>query len=1057
MRMIETPKHSSILYKRIPGAALAALLVAQTLLAPLSASAAGERAADIPSLPPIAAAAPQQAIPGAVEAPAVPNVSAAGGPSATAAAPEANPAGAAVEAAGQAFQGVAADDAPIDATLQTLARRFDNAASQGDSASLDDWMGLEAQKAHEWMFANISAPGTLPGTVLAAQDHSNPEYDLGYHWVRDAGLVMKVVANLHRQAVVAYKQARTEEDKRKFAERRDFYFNRLMEFANASRIHQTNGSLSDLGEPKHRADGSAFKDPWGRPQNDSPAARALALITFANTLLMEGRRDIVQGLLYKPELPARTVIKADLEYVAHHFSEKSFDAWEEVYVDNGGSHFYNAMVQRRAMLEGAELARKVGDAGRDGKSGAVARYEQAAADLTKLIERHWNKDLGLVVTSIKGNSQPGADGGKNYKDSHLDSIVEIAAVRGNMRDGFFGPTDDRMQATLHKAKQRFKEIYKINQLPNVPGVAIGRYPEDELFGGNAWVISTLGFGEFYSDAARDYTDSGRIAVTELNLPFFQDLKTASADKLHAGMTIHRKDAMFVELISGLKAAAEAQVARVRYHTDRNDGSWSEEIDRNTGLKRSAEKLTWNSAAYLRLLDNLLVAKTIDPTILRQPKLGQPITRAVEKIHFAIEGAGDVVRLYIGPALEALVKNNPDREIKATFIDNSAYWRNDPVRVKKMEAVIAYIKSWGGEYLDVAGMTPEQADEARRALNAHVIDIENPDVAHVGTTIDWLNRYGGAGPQILVDKPLSNNVEEAFMLLGALVDKPGQVHGIDHFLAMALPTPEQRKRLDEHLGGGLAKQNFYLVENHSAGDPLYKTGIDDDGAIEREGRTNALKNGLVLDLLSHGLPMVAKEGDINSVEVKWVRAAQYKGAGGDPEAKPGIPATSETFAEVGFTFHDKQGHIVKGTATIGKGLRGVKALGPQFDHQVFALEEVGLNGNRVVYNMRPQGDGAGKAHLYDSQGNEVGSYDLPTANPYYRVFESLIDGVSTTNGIVFPVETAQKFLEIMDRIRIPIRRQKDLATYNGGMRGGRQADYVEDVQGGLIWGHRPADW
>ena len=924
-------------------------------------------------------------------------------------------------------------------------------------------MGLEAQRAHQWMFDNVSAPGTLPGTVLAAQDHSNPQYDLGYHWVRDAGLVMKVVANLHRQAVIAYKQAKTEEDKRKFAEKRDFYFNRLMEFANASRIHQTNGSLSDLGEPKHNADGSAFKDPWGRPQNDSPAARALALITFANTLLMEGRRDIVQGLLYKPELPARTVIKADLEYVAHHYGEKSFDAWEEVYHDDGGSHFYNAMVQRRAMLEGAELARKLGDAGRDGKSGAVKRYEDAAKDLERIIARHWNKDLGMVVTTIKGNGQPGADGGKNYKDSHLDSIVEIAAVRGNTRDGFFGPTDDRMQATLLKAKRKFQEIYKINKLDGVPGVAIGRYPEDELFGGNAWVISTLGFGEFYSDAARDYTDSGRIKLTELNLPFFQDLNTASKGKLEAGMTIVRKDPLFVELIDGLKAAAEAQVARVRYHTDRSDGSWSEEIDRNTGLKRSAEKLTWNSAAYLRLLDNLLTAKKIDPTIPSQPKPGHPITKAVEKIHFAVEGAGDVVRLYIGPALEALVKNNPDREIAATFLDDSSFWRNDPVRVKKMEAVIDYIKSWGGEYVDLAGKTPEERDAIRRSLHAHVVDIENPDVAHVGTTMDWLNRYGGMGPQILVDKPLSNSVEDAFMLLGNLVDKPGQVHGIDHFLAMALPTAEQRKRLDEHLGGGIAKQNFYLVENHSAGDPLYKTGIDDDGAIEREGRTSALKYGLVLDLISHGLPMVAKEGDISSVELKWVRAAQYKGAGGDPQAKPGIPATSETFAEVGYTFHDNLGRLVKGTATIGKGLHGVKALGPQFDHQVFALEEVGLNGNRVVYNMRPQGEGAGKAHLYDAVGNEVGSYDLPTANPYYRVFQSIIDGVSTTNGILFPVETAHKFLEIMDRIRTPIRKQKELAAYNGGMRPsaalpeGRQADYVEDVQGGLVWGHRPSDW
>src|SRR5688500_16671266 len=33
-------------------------------------------------------------------------------------------------------------------------------------------------------------------------------------------------------------------------------------------------SLDFLGEPKFQADGSAFNDPWGRPQNDGPAIRA---------------------------------------------------------------------------------------------------------------------------------------------------------------------------------------------------------------------------------------------------------------------------------------------------------------------------------------------------------------------------------------------------------------------------------------------------------------------------------------------------------------------------------------------------------------------------------------------------------------------------------------------------------------------------------------------------------------------------------------------------------------------------------------------------------------
>src|SRR5207237_562886 len=121
---------------------------------------------------------------------------------------------------------------------------------------------------------------------------------------------------------------------------------------------QTQPNQTDLGEPKYEVDGTIFTGPWGRPQNDSPAIRAVALLHFAETLLSEGRADIVRDLLYNGELPARTVVKADLEYVAHHWSDLSFDAWEEV---KAKSHFFNAMMQRRALLEGARLARAMDD------------------------------------------------------------------------------------------------------------------------------------------------------------------------------------------------------------------------------------------------------------------------------------------------------------------------------------------------------------------------------------------------------------------------------------------------------------------------------------------------------------------------------------------------------------------------------------------------------------------------------------------------------------------------------------------------------------------------
>eukprot|EP00954_Amorphochlora_amoebiformis_P026471 1379473-Amorphochlora_amoeboformis.AAC.1 len=106
------------------------------------------------------------------------------------------------------------------------------------------------------------------------------------------------------------------------------------------------------GEPKFFMDGRVYNGPWGRPQNDGPALRAIALINYANQLIAKGRMQEVKDTLYstdlnKPvwsqdsgfgagrmgEIQRRFIcfhgIKFDLEYVAHQWQQTSFDLWEE--------------------------------------------------------------------------------------------------------------------------------------------------------------------------------------------------------------------------------------------------------------------------------------------------------------------------------------------------------------------------------------------------------------------------------------------------------------------------------------------------------------------------------------------------------------------------------------------------------------------------------------------------------------------------------------------------------------------------------------------------------
>lgn len=61
---------------------------------------------------------------------------------------------------------------------------------------------------------------------------------------------------------------------------------------------------------------------------DGPALRAITLVGFADYLLERGTpQDVafVKQHLYTPDMPAESVIKSDLEYVARYWREHSFD------------------------------------------------------------------------------------------------------------------------------------------------------------------------------------------------------------------------------------------------------------------------------------------------------------------------------------------------------------------------------------------------------------------------------------------------------------------------------------------------------------------------------------------------------------------------------------------------------------------------------------------------------------------------------------------------------------------------------------------------------------
>ncbi len=395
------------------------------------------------------------------------------------------------------------------------------------------WLQGEADIAKILLLKNISPAYSVRGTVVASPQTEGPNYFR--HWVRDAALTMDVVFQL----------AEKEKALTNLSVPKSYYDQLLKDYAQLARREQESAYI---GEPIFEVDGNVFLGPWGRPQNDGPALRATVLIKWANELLDQGNLDYVLEKLYAANLPAMTVIKTDLEYVAWHWSDSTFDLWEEV----KAQHFYTKMVQRKSLLLGAKLARRLND------PGAAQWYELQARAIENSIVQH-AKDQDWVGASLNYSE------GLSSKISNLDIAVILGVLHGSY-DQFFSPEELSVQNTFYKLVEAFAAIYPVNHKTSSMASALGRYPEDlyagtNFDGGNPWVLSTLAGAEYC------YRLASAAAATNL------------------------------KIAQNWMQSGDAFIQRVQYHAN-PDGTLSEQIDRNSGSMTSASNLTWNYSAVL---------------------------------------------------------------------------------------------------------------------------------------------------------------------------------------------------------------------------------------------------------------------------------------------------------------------------------------------------------------------------------------------------------------------------------------------------------------------------
>ena len=402
----------------------------------------------------------------------------------------------------------------------------------------DIYTPTEITRLKTLFFNNITAQGA----IIASPSTDAPNYY--FDWIRDSAVAMELVARW-------YDRQEEPVDKEKLLNYVDW----------TQKIQHQNSPnpLQDIiGEPKFNLDGTPYTGPWGRPQNDGPALRAIALIRFANTLLKHPNTadsQYVQKQLYAGGLDAATMgaIKIDLEYVAHHWQEKNYDLWEEVY----GNHFFTEMVQRKALIEGAVLAKKLND------PLAAAFYTQQANLISAHLHAFINPNTHYIQATLTPHPGP-------QKTDELDTAVILGVLVGNTADSLFSPQNHFIENTVIALKNQFKSLYPLNQSQDI--LLFGRYPGDTYDGyrtdsqGNPWFILTATMAEYY------YTKANHLSKTPGN---------------------HQR-------ILNAIMEADAYLHLIKHYAP--DLSMREQINLTTGIQQGADSLTWGYVAVLRAIE-----------------------------------------------------------------------------------------------------------------------------------------------------------------------------------------------------------------------------------------------------------------------------------------------------------------------------------------------------------------------------------------------------------------------------------------------------------------------
>lgn len=448
-------------------------------------------------------------------------------------------------------------------------------------------------------------------TIVASISRKDPDY--WYEWIRDSAIVINMMIDLIVSHSVDFIKSIEMMEIIK-----DYVANNLkiQDLAiSKTKIMNDNCEFTvTLGEPKFYTDLMIYEKPWGRPQNDGPALRAIGMIKLVKYLITRKTDDKIKDFSYirsylygydtlnnilipssgsnisncncndeiniyrnsssikltkcnikmnniltssletnlSDTVSDRTLIKRDLDYVVNEWENRCFDLWEEI----EGHHFYTLMIQHHSLIKGLEIALLFGD------NTSAHLYKETADKIHNFIMSNFYRE-GKIFSSIGIINQ-------KIKERYIDLSVLLAFIHTST------PYNEELLNTMADTVVAFIDKYTVNK--NKSLYLVGRYLDDTYYGGNPWILTTAALAYMLITI-----EIKKLNITKLNDKFYQvfGFKNEAFRKL--GIKII-KDLIDIEEQNGDTMM-----------------SFAEQIDKRTLMYKSADRLTWNYVELLRTI------------------------------------------------------------------------------------------------------------------------------------------------------------------------------------------------------------------------------------------------------------------------------------------------------------------------------------------------------------------------------------------------------------------------------------------------------------------------